>query len=115
MIPRKAVPLSRENRVNENGLSAPAHSRCTAASCFLSLSSGVCPQAHLGRPKALIDDFSPEHHPDDARLHTAGSTPANPTPPGQQHSPPSQGPLVAPWAPHLPRVRRHERGEKGES
>lgn len=33
-------------------------------------------------------------------------------PPGQQHSPPSQGPQVAPWVLHPPRVRRHRREKK---
>lgn len=101
--------------MSDSGCKVPAHSRCTEVSCLLSLSSGVCP--HPGRPKALTDSFSPEHHPNDARLHTAGSAAANPTPPA------SNTHLQAgdPWWPHGPLISlgsgdaREEKKEKVNS
>lgn len=72
-------------------------------SCLSSLSFKFCPSPLFGWPRPpLMTSLGalPKCCP------TAHSWLNTNKPPGQQHSPPSQAPQVAPWVPHLPRVGR---------
>lgn len=79
----KALSLSQENQMNGNGCAKHQHTvgaqEQFPAPCLSPLGSVLAPS--LGGPKALTDNFSPEHHPDVAHLHTVGSALTNPTSP----------------------------------
>lgn len=73
---------------------------------FLSLSSGVRQVLSLPGPRPS------QPLPSGTLVMLAQLAQLQQTPPQRCHLPPHQGPLVAPWVPHLPRVKRHKRGKK---